>query len=108
EDTIDLVRARLGLDQKNRRFPRKQTLATIYSAAINRDLSRREIVEAEYAHLLDDLPEITVCRDDYARYKREQHLLDYDDLLVELRDLLDRAPELRERLQRSLRYLLVD
>jgi ATP-dependent DNA helicase UvrD/PcrA len=108
EDTIDLVRARLGLDQKNRRFPRKQTLATIYSAAINRDLSLREIVEAEYAHLLDDLPEMTVCRDDYARYKREQHLLDYDDLLVELRDLLDRAPELRERLQRSLRYLLVD
>jgi DNA helicase-2/ATP-dependent DNA helicase PcrA len=108
EDTIDLVRARLGLDQKERRFPRKQTLATIYSASLNRDLPVRTIVESEYTHLLDDLPGILACRDEYARYKREQHLLDYDDLLVELKSLLDRAPELRERLHGVLRYVMVD
>src|SRR5690606_587376 len=65
EDAVGLVRARLGLDEKNRRFPRKQTLATLFSSAVNRNLDLRRLVETEAPQLVDELPDILRCRDAY-------------------------------------------
>ena len=44
----------------------------------------------------------------YTRYKRDRGLVDYDDLLVLLRDLLHDVPETAERLSSTYRYVMVD
>jgi DNA helicase-2/ATP-dependent DNA helicase PcrA len=108
EDTIGLARARLGLDRKERRFARKQTLGELFSAAVNRGIPIAELVELEYANLVDDTEDILRCFEAYVLYKREHGLLDYDDLLVHLRDHLTDQPELGVRLARTLRYVMVD
>ncbi len=108
EEVIALVRAQRGLDGRERRFPRKKTLATLFSTATNRNLSLGELLEGSSPHLLDELTEIEACRDAYADWKRDQNLLDYDDLLVRLRDRLADTPELVERLRRVHRYIMVD
>jgi len=108
EDTINLVRARLGLDRTERRFPRKQTLATIFSTAANRNLRVAELVEREHLHLIDDVEDILGCQAAYEGYKRERALLDYDDLLIHLRDRLQQHDEFRERLRSVYRHVMVD
>lgn len=108
EDTIALVRARLGLDRKERRFPRKSTLANIFSTATNKSVPVAELVEFEHSHLAEDLEDIMRCRDEYIVYKRDHGLLDYDDLLLVLRDRLRDSPEFVERLRKAFLYVMVD
>lgn len=108
EDTINLVRTRLGLDRTERRFPRKQTLATIYSTAANKSLRIADVVEREYPHLIEDCDDIVACHEAYEAYKRERALLDYDDLLIHLRDRLLEHPEFAARLREIFRWVMVD
>ena len=44
----------------------------------------------------------------YSRYKRENHLMDYDDLIIYLRELLSKEPEIRKMISKRYRYILVD
>ncbi len=108
EDAIGLVRARLGLDRRERRFPRKQTLATIFSTAANKGVTVGDVIEREHFHLRADLEDVLRCHEGYRAYKRERDLLDYDDLLLELRDRLRAHPELAARLAQVHRYVMVD
>lgn len=108
EDTVQLMRAKLGLDSRERRFPRKRTLVTLFSGSINRQIPLPDLVEAEYPQLLDDLPDIERCREAYESWKAERSLLDYDDLLVHLCRRLEENEELRERLRSLYRYVMVD
>src|SRR5213593_3849902 len=58
EDVVNLLRARAGLDRKERRFPRKRAIVDILSMAVNRARSVPEVVEASYAHLYDHLDDL--------------------------------------------------
>jgi DNA helicase-2/ATP-dependent DNA helicase PcrA len=108
EDTINLVRTQLGLDRTERRFPRKQTLATIFSTAANKGMRIADVVEREYGQLVGDCEDILACHAAYEAYKRERALLDYDDLLIHLRDRLREHPEFAARLRDLYRYVMVD
>lgn len=108
EDVINLLRARMGFDTKGRRFPRKQTLASMISASINRITPVREIIEEEYPQYRRDVEEIEKLARSYQEYKRMHNLMDYDDLLVNMALLLQKHPELRERLGETHRYIMVD
>lgn len=108
EDTIQLVRTRLGLDRKERRFPRKSTLATIFSTATNKGVAIADLVETDHTHLIDDVEDMLRCHEEYVAYKAAHQLLDYDDLLLSLRDRLSESPEFVERLRSVYRYVMVD
>ncbi len=108
EDVINLLRAGMGLDKKEKRFPRKQAIAEIYSMAVNKSLPLSQLIEEQYRHLLEHLPDLLELSGRYAAYKGERQLLDYDDLLVRLRDLLATSVEARQRLSRRYRYIMVD
>jgi len=108
EDVINLLRAGLGLDKKEKRFPRKQLIAALYSMAVNKGTPLPQLLEEQYNHLLDHLPDLTELQVRYAAYKKERRLLDYDDLLLTLRDLLGTQPDVRQRLARRYRYIMVD
>ena len=108
EDVVNLLRSRAGLDRKERRFPRKGAIVEIFSMAVNRSTTVPALLEDGYSHLYEHLDDLVRLEEGYRRYKREQDLVDYDDLLVLLRDLLRDHPEAAAHLSRSHRYLMVD
>ena len=108
EDAINLIRARLGLDKKTRRFPRKQTIAEVISLAANKTTSVAEVLDAQFPHLFSELDELSRIEEVYRQYKQERSLLDYDDLLTHLRELLRAHPDVADRLSRIYRYIMVD
>jgi DNA helicase-2/ATP-dependent DNA helicase PcrA len=108
EDVINLLRSRMGLAARERRFPKKNALAEIISMARNKARELREEIEADYPFLIDQLDEIAAVAQAYDRYKRERGLLDYDDLLYRLAELLEHYPERQQQLSRACRYIMVD
>jgi DNA helicase-2/ATP-dependent DNA helicase PcrA len=108
EDVVNLLRARLGLDAKKRRFPRKQTLAAMISSSINRMVPVAEIINEEYPQYRNDIAEIESLARAYQEYKRQHNLMDYDDLLINLVLLLERHEDVRARLSDRHRFIMVD
>ena len=108
EDAIGLLRARLGLDKKDKRFPRKQTIAEMFSMAVNKSRPVRDLIDDAYAHLADHADDLLALEDAYRRYKAERQVVDYDDLLVKLHDLLRDDAAVRTQLSQRHRYIMVD
>jgi DNA helicase-2/ATP-dependent DNA helicase PcrA len=107
-DVIDLLRSRHGLHRSEERFPRKQTLQSMFSAVVNRQLSLEELLEGKYQTYAGHLEALRRLYRDYQRYKRSKALMDYDDLLARTRELFQRSPEIREQVAGRCRHLLVD
>ncbi len=108
EDVVNLLRTRMGLGTKDRRFPKKSTLAEAISMARNKHRELKEELEADYAHLLEHEAEILTLAAAYESYKRERALLDYDDLLYRLAELLSSHEPVRRRLSDTYRYIMID
>lgn len=108
EDAIQLLRTEMGLNYKDRRFPRKQTVAEIFSMAVNKQTSVPDLLERDYPHLLESLDDLLRLYERYADYKTTKALLDYDDLLTKLKDLLSHQEEIRRRLSRIYQFIMVD
>jgi DNA helicase-2/ATP-dependent DNA helicase PcrA len=108
DDVIGLLRSRMGLDTKERRFPRKRTIGEIFSMAVNRSQALPDLLESGYAHLLEHGDDLERLLARYVQYKAEKQLLDYDDLLVGLRRLLVGRRDIAEQLAKRYRYVMVD
>jgi DNA helicase-2/ATP-dependent DNA helicase PcrA len=108
EDLIALVRSQLGLNEKDKRFPRKGTIAEIFSKSENTLRSLDDIVIEEFSHFADHVEALTQLQAGYRAAKRQRQLTDYDDLLVLLRQLLIQDNHAREGISRLYRYILVD
>ncbi len=108
EDLIALVRTQLGLNEKDKRFPRKGTIADIYSKCANTLRSLEDIVLEEFPHFADHLDDLGKLLRTYESAKRQRQLLDYDDLLVKLRELLNEHESARTAISQSYCYILVD
>ncbi len=107
EEAIHRCCTHLGIFEKEKRFPRKDTLKAIISMSINKHVPISEILKKEYPHFLEFSENIEEIRRQYARYKLAKNYLDYDDLLLYLRILLDQET-IRERLSDKYLYVMVD
>jgi DNA helicase-2/ATP-dependent DNA helicase PcrA len=87
-DLMDLIRGDLGLGQGERRFPRKETLADVYSRVVNAEEKLTAVLRRDYPWCADGVDGIRQVFDGYAERKRATNCLDYDDLLVWWRALL--------------------
>ena len=54
------------------------------------------------------MPPFAEFRQEYQKFKRNSALLDFDDLLVQARDLLRNSPEVRQALSQRYAHILVD
>lgn len=108
EDLINLIRNQLGLSDKATRFPRKGTIAEMFSKTDNTMQPLEAVVLREFAHFADHMDDLARLRKGYEAAKRERHLLDYDDLLVKLRDLLSGEESVRLTVAQRFRSVLVD
>jgi len=108
EDLLNLLRGQLGMNEKDKRFPRKATIAEIFSKCANTLQSVDDIVLTEFAHFAEHLDALVKLRHAYEAAKRQRQLLDYDDLLVKLRALLEEHEPTRQSISSNFRYILVD
>ena len=81
-DLMDVVRHRLGLSQTGQRFPRKDTCLGIYSHRINTQQPLRHTLETAYPWCLDWEEALTGLYRAHVEEKLAQQALDYDDLLL--------------------------
>lgn len=106
-DVMDLIRNELGLSTRERRFPRKETLAAIYSRVVNAGEPLREVIKRHYPWVIDDADDIEGVFRGYAARKRTQNVLDYDDLLLFWKALTS-SPNSRDQLAERFDHILVD
>ncbi len=98
----------MGLTGTGRRFPPKKTMATIATRMANRGSSLEELLESDFSHLEDQGHDIAKVLSAYATYKKEHHLMDYDDLLLLWRKVLRENREVRQNMGRKFNYIMVD
>ncbi len=108
EDLIGLLRNQRGLNEKDKRFPRKATIAEIFSKCENTLAGLEDVLLGEFAHFAEHLDDLEKLKQAYAAAKAQKQLLDYDDLLVKLRELLAGHEPTRQAISRDFRYILVD
>ena len=107
EDLIDLLRRQLKLTRE-RHFPRKRTICSIFSMAVNKDCAVGDVLKASYPHFLEERAALEELYRSFEEFKRARHLLTYDDLLLRLREALEGSEELRRLLSEQYRYIMVD
>ena len=106
-DLLDLVRHELGLHEKARRFPRKDTCLAIYSHRVNTQGTLEETLAGQFpwcAEWHDDLR--ALCRG-YVERKLAEQALDYDDLLLWWHALVG-EPALAAAVSARFDHVLVD
>ncbi len=108
EDLIALIRNQLGFNEKGKRFPRKGTIAEIFSKCENTLASLEDVLLGEFAHFAEHLNDLDKLKHAYVAAKRQKQLLDYDDLLTKLRELLGAHEPTRQAISQNFRYILVD
>ncbi len=107
EDIINHIRSKV-INKQEKRFPKKNTILDIYSKVINKNLPSNEIINSEYKqfeHCCEKINEIII---QYNNYKRENSILDYDDLLLYLKILLETNSDIRKKLSSKYKYIMVD
>ena len=107
-DVLDVLRTAKGLNRTDKRFPRKKTLYSIFSACTNRGLSLEEILEARYPQFLEFMEQLEDLRRSFAEYKRQCGLMDYDDILLHTADLMAGDASVRDHVSAGCRHVLVD
>jgi DNA helicase-2/ATP-dependent DNA helicase PcrA len=88
-DLLDLVRQEQGHGETGRRFPRKHTLADVYSRTVNAQRPVREIVTESFPWCEEHLDVLGPLFQAFTARKRALGAIDLDDLLVLWRALMD-------------------
>ena len=91
-----------------RGFPNVQTVIGFFSKARNKEEGIGQIIARESPNVLPYADDLEKLGRAYATYKRENALLDYDDLLFELEDILRTDREALNVLRATYRHILVD
>ena len=108
EELIAGVRADMGAQKSDKRFPQKGTLADIFGKHVNMGQSIDHIVGREYPQFSEFSDKISRMFGAYRATKHRLNVLDYDDLLTELQRLLMTEADLCLRLRQRFTYVMVD
>ncbi|MDP2927969.1 MAG: ATP-dependent helicase, partial [Candidatus Omnitrophota bacterium] len=108
QDAVNLVRTQLGYHKFEKRFPRKHAILEVISKSVNKSEEIAGVLLDEYPQFIEFAEEIKKIRDEYNKYKRQKSLLDYDDLLVFLKNLLTKHEAVRASLGAKYKYIMVD
>lgn len=108
QDVINLIRTRLKLDAKGKRFPRKDTLYDLHSRSVNTLSPVEDLLASDYPHFSELLGDIKKVHAEYTTYKLNNNLMDYDDLLLNLAKLMRENESVRAFLSNRYKYIMVD
>jgi len=108
EGIVNLIRSSLDLSGAGKRFPSKRVILNIISGSVNKSHPLEELVSSQYFHLAEFMDDLLRIRKHYQQFKRDHGLMDYDDLLVNFRDVLAEQEQVRREISARFRYVMVD
>jgi DNA helicase-2/ATP-dependent DNA helicase PcrA len=77
-----MVRSELGHGASKQRFPKKETIAAVYSRTVNTRTPLTETVEARFPWVSDHLDALKEIFRAYTERKKVHNVVDFDDLLL--------------------------
>lgn len=105
---LSSIVAACEIDTRQRRFPKADVLASMFSLVVNTETPLEEIVTDRYAYFYDWIDELEKVRQAYIKRKLETNSMDFDDLLVLLVRLFEEHPDVLEVYRKRFSYILVD
>jgi DNA helicase-2/ATP-dependent DNA helicase PcrA len=108
EEVLQSLVREMEIGRGSIRFPKRSTLASILSKAANLQQSIESLMREEYAQFLEYSLEMSRLEKLYRDYKKTNQLMDYDDLLLFFRQILEENEEIRGRLSEQYSYVMVD
>jgi DNA helicase-2/ATP-dependent DNA helicase PcrA len=111
EDARDLLNLCIddaAIDTKKKRFPKAEVVQDILSYATNTDMPIENVIIGKYPYF--ELLTAQVKRVDsiYQLRKRERNVMDYDDLLLNMKRLLVERQEIADVYAEQFQHILVD
>ncbi|MGA0610817.1 ATP-dependent helicase [Caldimonas sp. KR1-144] len=107
EDLMAQVREALGFAKARSRFPLKGTCLSIYSRLINSQAALHPLLLEHYPWCCNWTDELERLFEAYVARKRDEQVLDYDDLLLYWSRMME-APELAAHVGQRFDHVLVD
>ena len=98
----------LGIKTLEKRFPKGDVLLDIYSFVINTRTPLELELENNYPHFAMYRDEIVNVFRKYKERKRDANAMDFDDLLLHWKLILEERDEIAGALKRKFRFILVD
>jgi DNA helicase-2/ATP-dependent DNA helicase PcrA len=111
EDSKEMMESAIssaGIKTLDKRFPKGDVLIDIYSFLINTRTPLELHLEQNYPHFMLYTQEMVDVFRRYKERKRDANAMDFDDLLVLWKVLLDDHEAVSEALKRRYRHILVD
>jgi DNA helicase II / ATP-dependent DNA helicase PcrA len=105
---LNSVIASCEIDTKQRRFPKADVLASIFSLIENTGVALETVIADRYDHFYDWLEQIELVRLGYIAKKIATNSMDFDDLLGMTVKLLEDDPEVLALYQARFKHILVD
>lgn len=106
-DLFGLVRGEWAGSAGGRRFPRPDTIATIYSRVVNTQRPLADVLADHFPWCAEHVDALKELFRAYTARKRAVQVLDYDDLLLFWRALI-RSPQAGSRVRNRFDHVLVD
>jgi DNA helicase-2/ATP-dependent DNA helicase PcrA len=88
-ELFGLLRAESGFAEGKTRFPRRETLFAIYSRAVNAQEKLRDVLANRFSWCREHEEDIRRLFRSYTARKRQHNVVDFDDLLLYWRALLE-------------------
>lgn len=111
EDSKDLIAtcvSNLGMDKGNIRFPKGDVLSNIIGLSIDIQQDIEDIITDRYPFFLNFTMDIKKVAEEYTLKKKKLNAMDFDDLLLNWRVLLEKHPKVREEYADRFLHILVD
>ena len=102
EAVIHSLVPELNIPKGSARFPKRSTLANILSKAANVQIPIDDLMTEEYGQFIQFVPQINRLGRLYKDYKKANQLMDYDDLILNLRKLLAEHEDVRNELSQTI------
>jgi DNA helicase-2/ATP-dependent DNA helicase PcrA len=97
-----------AIDTKAKRFPKAEVLQDIISYANNTDLPIENVIAGKYPHFELLTSQIKRVDSIYQTRKHERNVMDYDDLLLNVKKLLVEKREIADIYAEQFQHILVD
>lgn len=111
EDARDLINICIEdavIDTKAKRFPKAEVVQDIISFANNTDLPVDKVIAGKYPYFETLTHQITRVDSIYQLRKQERNVMDYDDLLLNVKKLLMEKQTIADLYAEQFQHILVD
>lgn len=111
EDSKDLLKLCLkeeGGEKSVRKFPSVAVVNSILSFARNAEKSLEDVLDEKYPQWSEFVETFQRIASEYDKKKKAANAMDFDDLLLNLRNLLQNSEPVRKKFATQFQYVLVD